>query len=227
MKRTLTAAATVLVGSAGVVGMTGTANAVATPEPPANLPVDNNVAQTAYHAASGLHSATNVVGDVAEMGKPVQTLPTEPLPARGGEVTESLPSDTSAAEQLLIQNLPTEPLSAQPGAKSGDALTDALGGVTEGGTPLQNGVTGDAEFGGVPTDGVSQNPLPQVPVVDQVAGQVAAPVAGAADTGAKSTGNPADLVSGVVGDVAQLEPGQLPTDQLTGGGLPTEQLPIG
>lgn len=225
MKRTLTAAATVLVGSAGVVGMTGTANAVATPEPPANLPVDNNVAQTAYHAASGLHSATDVVGDVVEMGEPVQTLPTEPLSPRGGELTEALPSDTSAAEQLLIQNLPTDPLSAQPGAKSGDALTDALGGVTEGGAPLQD--VGNAEFGGVPTDGVSQNPLPQVPVVDELAGQVAAPVAGAADTGAKNTGNPADLVSGVVGDVAQLEPGQLPTDQLTGGGLPTDQLPIG
>ncbi|WP_187351988.1 hypothetical protein [Allosaccharopolyspora coralli] len=221
MKRTLTAAATVLVGSAGVVGMTGTANAVATPEPPANLPVDNNVAQTAYHAASGLHSATDVVGDVVEMGDPVQTQPAGPSPARGGE---TVPSDASGAEQLLIQNLPTEPLSAQPGAKSG-GVTDTLGGVTDGGAPLQDGLAGDAEFGGVPTDGVGQNPLPQVPVVDEVAGQVAAPVAGAA--GGSKAGNPADLLSGVVGDVAQLEPGQLPTDQLTGGGLPTDQLPIG
>lgn len=64
MKRTLTAAATLLAGSAGVVGFAGTAAAADTPQLPAELPVDNSVAQTAYHAAGTMHSATQVVGDV-------------------------------------------------------------------------------------------------------------------------------------------------------------------
>ena len=64
MKRTLTAAATLLAGSAGVVGFAGTAAAADTPQLPAELPVDNSVAQTAYHAVGTMHSATKVVGDV-------------------------------------------------------------------------------------------------------------------------------------------------------------------
>ncbi|MEV0697429.1 hypothetical protein AB0I53_05860 [Saccharopolyspora sp. NPDC050389] len=64
MKRTLTAAAAVLVGGAGAVGFAATANAAETPQLPAELPTDNNLAQTAYHFAGTLHSAQQTVGDV-------------------------------------------------------------------------------------------------------------------------------------------------------------------
>ncbi|MEV0082097.1 hypothetical protein [Saccharopolyspora sp. NPDC050642] len=64
MKRTLTAAAAVLVGGAGAVGFAATANAAETPQLPAELPTDNNLAQTAYHFGGTLHSAQQTVGDV-------------------------------------------------------------------------------------------------------------------------------------------------------------------
>ncbi|SDY12802.1 hypothetical protein SAMN05216215_102084 [Saccharopolyspora shandongensis] len=64
MKRTLTAAAAVLVGGAGAVGFAATANAAETPQLPAELPTDNNLAQTAYHFAGTLQSAQQTVGDV-------------------------------------------------------------------------------------------------------------------------------------------------------------------
>ncbi|MER7082911.1 hypothetical protein SAMN02982929_06854 [Saccharopolyspora kobensis] len=68
MKRTLTAAAAVLVSGAGAVGFAGAANAE-TPQLPAELPTDNNLAQTAFHAAGTLHSAQQTVGDVVPLGK--------------------------------------------------------------------------------------------------------------------------------------------------------------
>lgn len=63
MKRTLTAAA-VLVSSAGALGFAGTATAAESPEFPADLPVDSNVAEAAFDLAGTTHSATRVVGDV-------------------------------------------------------------------------------------------------------------------------------------------------------------------
>ncbi|MCI2421927.1 hypothetical protein MOQ72_31280 [Saccharopolyspora sp. K220] len=67
MKRTLTAAAAVLASSAGAVGFAATANAAETPQLPAELPTDNNLAQTAYHFAGTLHSAKQTVGDVVPL----------------------------------------------------------------------------------------------------------------------------------------------------------------
>ncbi|MGP4021499.1 hypothetical protein [Saccharopolyspora sp. 5N708] len=67
MKRTLTAAAAVLASGAGAVGFAATANAVESPQLPAELPTDNNLAQTAYHFAGTLHSAKQTVGDVVPL----------------------------------------------------------------------------------------------------------------------------------------------------------------
>lgn len=69
MKRTLTAAAAVLVSGAGAVGFAATANAAEPPQPPAELPTDNNLAQTTYHVAGTLASAQQTVGDVVPVEK--------------------------------------------------------------------------------------------------------------------------------------------------------------
>lgn len=61
MKRSLTTAAAVLAG-AGAVGFAGTAHADS--QFPAELPVDNGVAQTAFHAAGTVHGVQQTVGDV-------------------------------------------------------------------------------------------------------------------------------------------------------------------
>ncbi|MEU6128653.1 hypothetical protein ABZ805_05705 [Saccharopolyspora sp. NPDC047091] len=61
MKRSLTTAAAVLAG-AGAVGFAGTAHADS--QFPAELPVDNGMAQTAFHAAGTVHGAQQTVGDV-------------------------------------------------------------------------------------------------------------------------------------------------------------------
>ncbi|WP_207954317.1 hypothetical protein [Saccharopolyspora elongata] len=85
MKRTLTAAAAVLVSGAGAVGFAATANAAETPQLPAELPTDNNLAQTAYHFGGTLHSAQQTVGDVV----PVE----EHLAGRsGGDLLGSAPA---------------------------------------------------------------------------------------------------------------------------------------
>jgi hypothetical protein len=67
MKRTFTAAAAVLAGGAGAVGFAATANAAETTQLPAELPTDNNLAQTAYHFAGTMHSAKETVGDVVPL----------------------------------------------------------------------------------------------------------------------------------------------------------------
>ncbi|GAB3554774.1 hypothetical protein J2S53_003575 [Actinopolyspora lacussalsi] len=63
MKRTLTTVTALVAGSVGAIGFAGTAAADG-PELPAELPVDNNVAQTTYHTAATLHSAQQAIGDV-------------------------------------------------------------------------------------------------------------------------------------------------------------------
>ncbi|GAB3296639.1 hypothetical protein [Parasphingorhabdus pacifica] len=112
MKRTLTAAA-VLASSAGALGFAGTATAAEAPEFPAELPVDNSLANTAFHLAGTAHSATRVVGDVV----PVE----EKLTGRaGGEnpvstlstlVTETSPADvfewfSAAPESATVEEAP-------------------------------------------------------------------------------------------------------------------------
>src|SRR5262249_45541660 len=71
MKRTFTAAAAVLASSAGAVGLAATVHAVETPQLPAELPTDNNLAQTTYHFAGAVHSARLAVGDVVPLEKKV------------------------------------------------------------------------------------------------------------------------------------------------------------
>ncbi|MBQ6640637.1 MAG: hypothetical protein IJH84_06345, partial [Saccharopolyspora sp.] len=62
MKRSLTAAAAAVLTGAGVVGSAGAA--LATPQYPAELPVQNGLAQTAFHGAGTVHGIQKTVGDV-------------------------------------------------------------------------------------------------------------------------------------------------------------------
>ncbi|GAA0510457.1 hypothetical protein GCM10011581_00370 [Saccharopolyspora subtropica] len=85
MKRTFTAAAAVLASSAGAVGLAATANAADTPQLPAELPTDNNLAQTTYHVAGTVHSAKRTVGDVVPVEEHLtgRTAPGGPLDGLG------------------------------------------------------------------------------------------------------------------------------------------------
>ncbi|MDR7301701.1 hypothetical protein [Haloactinomyces albus] len=125
MKRTLTAAATLLASSAGAVGFAGTAAAAEAPELPDQLPVDNGVAQTAYHAVGTVHSATTTVGEVVPMQE-------QSTAARSGDLPGGLSGDENGG-----------PLGGLTGGGS------PLGGLTGGGSPL-GGLTG----GGSPLGGL-------------------------------------------------------------------------
>ncbi len=123
MKRTLTAAATLVAGGAGVVGFAGTA-AADTPQLPAELPVDNNVAQTAYHTAATMDSATKVVGDVVPA--PEKLTGQSARSADGGGPLGLLGLDK------LVKN---SPLGDVTGKSAAPAASDG-GGAPLGGLPL-------------------------------------------------------------------------------------------
>ncbi|GAA4611799.1 hypothetical protein [Saccharopolyspora hordei] len=122
MKRTLTAAAAVLVGGAGAAGFAATANAAETPQLPTDVPADSALAQAAYHAAGALESAKRTVGDVVPLeehltgrsGDRVSGLATDALDTVGGThvdttgvvrevapVGQVLPAAGDAAEELV------------------------------------------------------------------------------------------------------------------------------
>jgi hypothetical protein len=104
MKRTLTAAAAVLASGAGAIGFAAAANAAETPQLPAELPTDNNLAQTAYHFGGTLHSANQAVGDVVPLER-----------------------------QLAGRTTPGgDPLGDLTGLLEGTPVTSLLGGVTGG-----------------------------------------------------------------------------------------------
>lgn len=70
MKRTLTAAATLVVGSAGVVGLAGTATATESAPLPADLSMAQGMEQVGLDAASQpVRGAEQVVGEVLPMDK--------------------------------------------------------------------------------------------------------------------------------------------------------------
>lgn len=133
MKRTLTAAAALLAGSAGAIGFAGTASAADSPELPAELPTDNNVAQTTYHTAATLKSAKQVVGDVV----PAPNAAT----SRSGDGAPGVPSVAESGESV------GDLLNAPPVDKAGDAVREGVsgrdgssgqstGGLLGGGSPL-------------------------------------------------------------------------------------------
>ncbi|WP_114454293.1 hypothetical protein [Halopolyspora algeriensis] len=105
MKRTLTAAATVLASGAGAVGFAGTAAAAESPELPTQLPVDNGVAQTAYHAAGAVHSVTTTVGEVVPMQEQATVRSAEesrsPLGGEGNPVQGLLGGGSNPVQGLV------------------------------------------------------------------------------------------------------------------------------
>ncbi|MBF6511002.1 hypothetical protein [Saccharopolyspora hirsuta] len=116
MKRTLTAAAAVLVSGAGAVGLATTANAAETPQLPAELPTDNGLAQTAYHTAATLHSAQKTVGDVVPLEEQLTGRSADPVGDLAGGLTGGLPTG--------------DLLGAVTGAAGGKSLDpSALGGL--------------------------------------------------------------------------------------------------
>lgn len=130
MKRTLTTAAAMLVGGAGAAGFAAPAGAAEAPELPAELPTDNNSAQTAYHAAATLESAKRNVGDVVPLE--------EQLTGRSGaqdpltpvtDLVGSTPVGQSAGDAL--DGAP-EQSGARSGESTGEALAGGIGGALDG-----------------------------------------------------------------------------------------------
>lgn len=113
MKRSLTAAAAAVLTGAGVVASAGAA--VAAPEYPAELPVDNGLAQTVFHGAGTLHGVQRTVGDVVS------------APAALAEQT---------GQQAAQQRDGVQPGDVKPGA---NPVGEALNGITQAHThPVPN-----------------------------------------------------------------------------------------
>ncbi|MBE9374151.1 hypothetical protein IQ251_06780 [Saccharopolyspora sp. HNM0983] len=184
MKRTLTTAAAMLVGGAGAAGFAAPAGAAGAPELPAELPTDNNAAQTAYHAAGTLESAKRSVGEV---------VPLEQLAGRSG-------GQDPAADLLSGSGQPLDALepvgevlqgAGQSGARSGDPTGDLLAG----------GLGGALD--GTQLDG-AQATTPQTKPANPE------PVGSHGQAGGELTGTLHDAVDGLVGSVA----GQAPAEQI-------------
>ncbi|MGW5645883.1 hypothetical protein ACWEV3_39605 [Saccharopolyspora sp. NPDC003752] len=132
MKRTLTAAAAVLVSGAGAVGFAATANAAETPQLPAELPTDNNLAQTAYHFGGTLHSAQQTVGDVVPVEEHLagrsggDPLGSTPAGALLGGVTGGKSLDPSSALGATPVGGVVPALQASPVARTGGPTNDLL-----------------------------------------------------------------------------------------------------
>ena len=130
MKRSLTAAAAVLAG-AGAVGFAGAAHAA--PQFPADIPVDNGLAQTAFHGAGTLHGVQQTVGEVVRAPESLAAQAQTAGRSDGGPVGDALQDLTEAH---------THPVNTQ-------GASIPLGGVV----PL-----GQARSGATPADGLAQSP---------------------------------------------------------------------
>lgn len=128
MKRTLTAATAVVVSSAGAIGFAGTAAAVDTPDSPANLPVENPVAQTATQGVAAVHS---VVGDVvpAEQAAPKAAPPVEKNPVNatvshllGGDGPSGIPGALPQGQTTVGQGDPSSSGNTVAGLPVGDVV---------------------------------------------------------------------------------------------------------
>ncbi|MFR9728934.1 hypothetical protein ACL03H_06845 [Saccharopolyspora sp. MS10] len=128
MKSSLTAAAVVLAG-AGAVGFAGAAHAA--PQFPADIPVDNGLAQTAFHGAGTLHGVQQTVGEVVRAPESLATQ-AQTAGRSGGPVGDALQDLTEAH---------THPVNTQ-------GATIPLGGVVP---------AGQARSGATPVDGLAQS----------------------------------------------------------------------
>lgn len=194
MKRTLTTAAAMLVGGAGAAGFAAPAGAAGAPELPAELPTDNNSAQTAYHAAATLESAKRSVGDVVPLdeqltGRSDAQDPLAPITDLVAGTPVGQLAGGAKSEQPLDQL--TAPVgealqgaAEQSGARSGDSTGDALAGGLSGaldGTEIQGAQTstpkpanpqsgGQAQIGGQDLSGSVEGAVGDLvaPVAEQV-----------------------------------------------------------
>ncbi|GAA2791345.1 hypothetical protein [Saccharopolyspora taberi] len=153
MKRTLTAAAAVLAGGAGAVGFAGTATAAEIPELPRELPVDNSVADTAYHLAGTVHSGVRTVGEV---------LP-EPAPAPA-PVPAPAPTQPRADASALVETA-GDLVQGGPAGKVVDPVVDR---ITPRGAPVD--VIGDVIPAGPNLPTGRSGALPVNDVVDPLLG---------------------------------------------------------
>jgi hypothetical protein len=123
MKRTLTAAATLVASSAGAVGFAGTAAAAPTQELPLGLPTDNGVTANAQRVTGAVQNVAQTVGTV---------VPAQELPAgrSAGTATGGLPLADLLKKTPVGSVLGGLPLvggggggeSGAKSAKAGDAL---------------------------------------------------------------------------------------------------------
>ncbi|MER7010601.1 hypothetical protein ABT324_04125 [Saccharopolyspora sp. NPDC000359] len=161
MKRTLTAAAAVLVGGAGAVGMATTANAAETPQLPATLPTDNNLAQTAYHAAGTLHSAQQTVGDVVPLERQLSGRSADPVGDLAGGVTGGVANGLPAGDLLGKLTGAVSGKSLDPSNPLSGLPVDAVGQVLPAGQTLPAGKSGNVVPGLDPVLDQMQPTAPQ------------------------------------------------------------------
>ena len=219
MKRTLTAAATVLAGGAGVVGFAGTATAAEIPEFPAELPVDNNVAHTAYHFAGTLSHGAKAVGDVVATPAQPRT-DASPLLEPAGDVVEG-----AARGEVLA------PVVDQVAPKAENPV-DMVGDVIPAGPNLPTSRAGSGDLpvndvvdpllgqgGGSPLGGAVGGPLERV-----LDSNGSTPLVGDALNNPNG-GNP---VGQVAGELPVMRGGHTPVDNVTGQvGALAGDLPVG
>ncbi|MGW1678444.1 hypothetical protein [Saccharopolyspora sp. NPDC002376] len=241
MKRTLTAAAAVLVGGAGAVGFAGAANAEPVPMPapapapgqlPAELPTDNNLAQTAFHAAGTLHSAQQTIGDVVPLDRQLAGRSGDPLGDLASGLLGGLPAKDllggltgvagkAGGQTNAVTGLPEQLLGTLPvGDVVPVAHTMPVGrsGVTD---MLPPGVAPSVDYL-KPTTKPAQLPqqLPQdVDLVGEtVNGVVNSTPLGRVGDPAEVLGGGSDVVGGLAGNLTQ----SLPVGRAAAGDLPLE-----
>ncbi|MHA6798065.1 hypothetical protein [Bounagaea algeriensis] len=200
MKRTLSAATSVVVGGAGAVAFPAAAFA-APADQSAEEVAAQNATEAAMHTAGAAHTATQTVGDVVSAPEEL---------AGGAKAQDPLAPVTDLAEQVL--GLLTG-LAPQQQQKSADALPDEVSGTLDSVTsqvPAVDQVAGQVTGESAPRSGLN-NPLGEV---NGLLGEGHSPVTSLTET-----------LGG--GDGRSLDNPELPTDRITGD-LPVEDLaPVG
>ncbi len=200
MKRTLSAATSVVVGGAGAVAFPAAAFA-APADQSAEEVAAQNATGAALHAAGAVHTATQTVGDVVSAPEEL---------AKDAEAQDPLAPVTDLVEQLLG---PVTDLAPQQQQKSADALPDEATGTLDSVAsqlPAVDQVAGQVTGESEARSGLD-NPLGEV---NGLLGEGHSPVTSLTEA-----------LGG--GDGRSLDGSELPTDRITGD-LPVEDLaPVG
>ncbi|MCX2732877.1 hypothetical protein OOZ19_21780 [Saccharopolyspora sp. NFXS83] len=195
MKRSLTTVAAVLAG-AGAVGFSGTAQAA--PQFPAELPVDNGIAQTAFHGAGTLHGVQRTVGDVVRAPQALAEQAGE-ASGRTGEsniIGDTLHDLTQAHTHPVNTQGATIPLGGVIPASKARAGATPIDGVTQ--APATRGITDFVDTtGNAMLDLINQIPPEQLNANNNVSAENGQP--GAAGTGGQdgADGKPGGTSSAV------------------------------